>query len=144
MCYEHRDGIDAIVARKVQDISIKRIDENYLKRMKPNTIALDKVQSDSCMLSEAVEIWNRLSEDIASSQPLVVLQKLDKRSNHALSAAHYLGNILDPGFMGRNLSIDQIDTALESCNTDYETCLPKVLNFGLKMVHSSPTSSGMN
>ena len=31
--------------------------------------------------------------------------------------------------MGRNLSIDQIDTALEFCSTDYEKCLSTVLNF---------------
>ena len=142
VCDEHRDSIDTIVARKVQDISIKRNAEDYLKRMKPIAIALDKVQSDSCVLSEAVEVWNRLSEDIASSQPLVVSRKLEKRSNQALTAAHYLANILDPRFMGRNSSIDQIDTALEFCSTD---CVyPQFSISGLKMVHSSHTCSGMN
>ena len=81
VCDEHRDSIDAIVARKVQDLSIKRNAEDYLKCMKPIAIALDKVQSDSCKLSEAVEVWKRLSEDMASSQPLVVSQKVEKRSN---------------------------------------------------------------
>ena len=129
VCEEHRDSIDVIVARKVQDLSIKRNAENYLKRMKPIAIALDKVQSDSCKLSESVEVWKRLSEDMASSQPLVVSQKVEKRYNQALTAAHYLANILDPRFMGRNLSVNQIDTALEFCSMDYETCLPTVLNF---------------
>ena len=87
------------------------------------------MQSDSCKLSEAVEVWKRLSEDMASSQRLVVSQKVEKRSNQALTAAHYLANILDPRFMGRNLSVNQIDTALEFCSMDYETCLPTVLNF---------------
>ena len=42
--------------------------------------------------------------------------------------------------MGRNLSIDQIDTALEFCSTDYETCLPTVLNF---RAQNSPFKSYM-
>ena len=92
VCEEHRDSIDVIVARKVQDLSIKRNAENYLKRMKPIAISLDKVQSDSCKLSESVEVWKRLSEDMASSQPLVVSQKVEKRYNQALTAAHYLAN----------------------------------------------------
>ena len=56
VCYEYRDGIDAIVSRKVQDFSIKRNADDYLKRMKPIAISLDKVQIDSCKLSEAVEV----------------------------------------------------------------------------------------
>ena len=59
VCEEHRDSIDVIVARKVQNLSIKRNAENYLKRMKSIVIALDKVESDSCKLSEAVEVGIR-------------------------------------------------------------------------------------
>ena len=63
---EHHDSIDVIVSRKLQNLSIKRNVEDYLKRMKPIAISLDEVQSDSCKLSEAVEVWKRLSEDMAS------------------------------------------------------------------------------
>ena len=63
---EHHDSFDVIVSRKLQNLSIKRNVEDYLKRMKPIAISLDKVQSDSCKLSEAVEVWKRLSEDMAS------------------------------------------------------------------------------
>ena len=71
MFEEQHDSIDIIVARKVQNLSIKKNAEDYLKRIKLIAIALDKVQSDSCKLSEAVEVWIRLSDDMASSQPLV-------------------------------------------------------------------------
>ena len=63
------------------------------------------------------------------SSPLVVSQKEEKRSNQTLTAAHYLANILDPRFLGRNLSIDQIDTALELCIMYYATRLHTILNF---------------
>ena len=68
---EQHDSIDIIVTRKVQNLSIKKNAEDYLKRIKLIAIALDKVQSDSCKLSEAVEVWIRLSDDMASSQQLV-------------------------------------------------------------------------
>ena len=56
VCEEHREKIDGMIAKKVQDISIKRNTEDYLRRMKPIAVALDKVQSDSCKLSEVVEV----------------------------------------------------------------------------------------
>ncbi|KAI6651859.1 Transposase [Oopsacas minuta] len=52
---EHRDTINGTIAMKVQNINIKRNAEDYLKRMKPIAVALDKVQSDGCKLSDAVE-----------------------------------------------------------------------------------------
>ena len=64
MCYDHRDNIDSKTSKKVQDISIKRNAEDYLKHMKPITIALDKVQNDTCRISDAVEVWKELSHDI--------------------------------------------------------------------------------
>ena len=39
LCDKHRDCIDAIVARKMQDLSIKRNAVDYIKRMKPIAIA---------------------------------------------------------------------------------------------------------
>ena len=54
MCGKHRDSIDVIVARKMQNLSVKRNAEYYLRRMKLVANALDKVQSDSCKLSETV------------------------------------------------------------------------------------------
>ena len=44
VCEEHRDNIDGMVAKKVQDINIKRNAKDYLRRMKPIAVALDKVQ----------------------------------------------------------------------------------------------------
>ena len=96
VCEEHRDSIDVIVARKVQDLSIKRNPEDYLKRVKPIAIALDKVQSDSCKLSEAVEVQSGTHRYLANLIPyfqyktikgLVGCKKLG--AAYATSAASY-------------------------------------------------------
>ena len=50
----------------MRDINIKRNAEDYLRSMKPITVALDKVQSDSCKLSEAVEVWKTLEREMDS------------------------------------------------------------------------------
>ena len=75
VCEEHRDHIDGKIAKKVRDINIKRNEEDYLRRMKPIAVALDKVQSDSCKLSEAVEVWKALKRETDSLQPFDVAQK---------------------------------------------------------------------
>ena len=61
---------------KVQNINIKRNAEDYLKRMKPIAVALDKVQSDGCKLSDAVEVWKALERDMDSLIPSVVTHKV--------------------------------------------------------------------
>ena len=66
VCEEHRDDIYCKIAKKVRDINIKRNAEDYLRSMKPITVALDKVQSDSCKLSEAVEVWKTLEREMDS------------------------------------------------------------------------------
>ena len=43
VCEEHRENIDGMVAKKVRDINSKRNAEDYLRRMKPIALALDRV-----------------------------------------------------------------------------------------------------
>ena len=59
VCDDHRDNIDSKISKKVQDISIKRNSEDYLKGMKPIAIALD--------ISDAIEVWKELSHDMEAS-----------------------------------------------------------------------------
>ena len=79
VCEEHRDTINCTIAMKVQDIIIKRNAEDYLKRLKPIAVALDKVQSDGCKLSDAVEAWKALERDKDSLIPSVVRHKVKGR-----------------------------------------------------------------
>ena len=116
MCDDHRDNIDSKILKKVQDISIKRNAEDYLKCMKPITVALDKVQSDTCKISDAVEVWKELSHDMEASQSLNVARKVQHCFGQALTDVHYLANTIDPCYMGKSLSSAETDAALEFCS----------------------------
>ena len=59
MYEEHRDTINGTIAMKVQDITIKRNAEDYLKRMKPVVLFLIKCRV-RCKLSDAVGDWKVL------------------------------------------------------------------------------------
>ena len=59
MYEEHRDTINGTIAMKVQDITIKRNAEDYLKRMKPVVLFLIKCRV-RCKLSDAVGVWKVL------------------------------------------------------------------------------------
>ena len=98
--------------------------------MKPITVALDKVQSDSCKLSGAVEVWKALEEMMDSLQPFDFAQKVQLRSKQALTPAHYLANIINPKYLGRNLSHYELD--IEICTLEYSSCLATMINFRAK------------
>ncbi|KAI6647091.1 hypothetical protein LOD99_8928 [Oopsacas minuta] len=112
VCEEHRDTINGMIAMKAQNINIKRNAEDYLKRMTPIAVALDKVQSDSCKLSDAVGVWKALKRDMDSLMPSVVTHKVQNRYKQALSAPHYLANLMDPRYRGITLSKDEVDAGL--------------------------------
>ncbi|KAI6648586.1 Transposase [Oopsacas minuta] len=61
--------------------------------------------------------------------PSVVTHKVQDRCKRALTAAHYLANLMDPRYRGINLSKDEVDAGLELCSLDYTSCLPTVINF---------------
>ena len=75
VCEEHRDEIDRNIAEKVSNIGLKRNVEDYLTRMKPVSVALDRSQSDMCCISDVVDLWKQVETDL-SSQPTTVLTKL--------------------------------------------------------------------
>ena len=51
------------IGRKVDDINIFRSAEHLLDQMTKFSVALDRLQSDTCYLSAAVEIWKDLLND---------------------------------------------------------------------------------
>ena len=74
-----------MIANKVRDISIKRKAEDYLGRIEPFAVALDKVQSDSFKLSEVFEVWKALEREMVSLQQFFVTQKVQQRCKQALT-----------------------------------------------------------
>ena len=60
ICEEHKDQIDPVIFKKVSDICIKRMAEDFLQLLKPISIALDAMQQKGAFLSQAVYIWKKL------------------------------------------------------------------------------------
>ena len=97
VCEEHRDNIDAMIAKKVRDISIKRNAEDYLGLLKPITVALDKMQSDNCKLSEARAgaTGGVLGDQTPTASCFIILYNIYPSINgHPLSGKSLLGHPL--------------------------------------------------
>ena len=58
----------------VKDFGLKSRTADYLSKMKPIAVALDKLQSDKCNISDAVVIWKDLQEAF-EDMPLSVSSK---------------------------------------------------------------------
>ncbi|KAJ8874060.1 hypothetical protein PR048_024900 [Dryococelus australis] len=57
---EHKTKFDATVRQKVTNIGVKRSAEDMLSIWKPIAVALNRVQQNSCTLSQSVQIWKQL------------------------------------------------------------------------------------
>ena len=56
VCEEYRDEINLNIANKVKNYSIKLNAEEFLVRLKPISVALDRIQRDNAIISDTVEI----------------------------------------------------------------------------------------
>lgn len=130
VCEENRDSIDTNVASKVQNIGIKRQAEDYLRLLKPISIALDIVQSDSCFLSDAVSVWKKLEKDFEEGGvSLSIMKKFHERCKQALTPAHYLAYILDPRTAGKGLSTKETDSVMEYVSVSSPDMIPIIMNY---------------
>ena len=89
--------------------------EDYLQRLKPISVALDKVQRDNCFMAQAVDAWKQLERDLEDvNQPLTVMKKAQERCSQALTPAHYLAHILDPTIAGNDLSCSEVASVAQT------------------------------
>ena len=85
VCEEYRDEINLNIANKVKNYSIKRNAEEFLVRLMPISVTLDRIQRDNAIISDTVEIWKKLNEDlIKTGQPANVLTKVHNRAAQAI------------------------------------------------------------
>lgn len=131
ICEEHREEISPEIARKVKDYAIKRNTEDYLQRMTPIAVALDKAQSDSCTLAQGHQIWHALETEIDPALNHTERRKLQHRKDVTITAAHYLAVMLTPG-ENCTLSEAEIDAALEYLGEYYPSCVSTVMNYRSK------------
>ena len=72
VCEKHRGEIVINIANNVKN----RHAEYFLIGLKPISVALDRVQSDTCVISKTVEIWKDPEKTFEENdQPISVLKK---------------------------------------------------------------------
>ena len=70
----HRSNMDTNICDMILDISLKSCTQDYLDKMKPISVALDKLQANTCTIADAVPIWKDLEDNI----PITVQDPFNK------------------------------------------------------------------
>ena len=90
VCEKHRGEIDTNIANKVKNIGIKRNAEDFLIRLNPIAVAVDRVQSDTCVIRETVQIWRDMEKQFEENdQPISFLKHVKHRYNQAMTDSHF-------------------------------------------------------
>jgi len=90
VCEKHRGEIDTNIATKLKNIGIKRNAEDFLIRLKPIAVALDGMQSDTCVISETVQTWKDLEKTFEENdQPISILKHVKDRYNQTMTDSHF-------------------------------------------------------
>lgn len=134
VCEENRCNIDSIVYNKVTNFGIKRNAEDLLKRLKPISIALDKMQQKDCTISTAVDIWKNLQEELTEvNLDKTCLKSFSTRYNQALGPPHFLAYLLDPRYAGIKLSAAEKSECLIFAKEKYsQSVVPTLMKFQAK------------
>jgi len=108
VCEKHRGEIDTNIANKVKNIGIKQNAEDFLIRLKPISVALERVQSDTCVISETVQIWKDPKKTFKENdQHISILKHIKDRYNQAMTDSYFLANLLDPRYRGNDLCVEE-------------------------------------
>lgn len=130
VCEEHKDDIDREIAKKVEDVNLKRNARDYLDIMKPIAVALDSCQKAACNIAECVHIWKQLQEQLAPVLDDVGRNKLRTRMDKILTPFHILAYMLHPMFFADNkLTEAEVDTAMTFVSETYPECMYLVINY---------------
>lgn len=134
VCSENRVAIDGIIAAKVQDINLKTNVHDYYTKLKKIQAALDRIQSNTCTLSECTDVWLHLIQEFESEPQFTEadLKYAKQRFNMAITPAHYVAHLLDHRFCGQGLSNDQLDIAMEFITNYSPDALPDILSYKAK------------
>lgn len=132
ICSENRTAFETNITAKVNNINLKNNAQDYLKTLKLISVALDRVQKNFCVISEATEIWINLLEEFRLNDIENEITCCEKRFNQALTGAHFAANILDPRYCGQKLNNDQIEIGMEFIAGSYSEVMAEVLAFRAK------------
>lgn len=138
ICEENRQTIDKDIQSKVGNVGIKRNAEDLLLILKPISIALDTVQSNTCTIADSVRVWKMLEKSFRTVGNDECLKKFKSRYEMAMSEAHFLAYMLDPKEKSPELDLTQEEKskALDFAKAKYpepeSDILPIIIKFQAK------------
>lgn len=133
ICTDHRAAIDTNVASKVHDINLKLKAQDYLRKLKKIAVALDRIQKDTCTISEATEIWINLQREFEGEGFTDAdIHQCERRMDMAMTPYHYLANLLDHRFRGEKLNPNQLEMAMEYVHLYHPEALAIIINYQAK------------
>lgn len=139
VCTENRAAINTEISAKVQDLDLKAKIQNYLVKLQKISVALDKVQNEMCTIGEVTEIWLNLLQSIENKTEFILtefeINCFKNRFHMAMTAPHYLANLLDHRFRGQKLNQGQLEEALQYAAAYHPDALPFIIQYQAK---SSP------
>lgn len=135
VCAEHRDTMDKDIAKLINDVALKRNAEDYLSRMKPIAVALDRMQRADCTIADAVHIWKELYTELQPILSDADLRKVAKRMAANLTPDHHLAYLLTPKYHGELLTPGETDKVYEYVASLDSSFLPIVMKY---QSHTSP------
>ena len=140
VCEKHLGEIDTIIANKVKHIAIKRNAEDFLIRLKSILVALDHVQSDTCVISETVQIWNDMEKTFEENdQPSYQRPKTRKGPSQSTNDRFPFSQSVRSSIWGNDVCVEETDKAMEHIN--YPDMMASIINYTIKQrqVYSTNT-----
>ena len=92
----------------MEEVSIKRAATDQLAILDPVSEALNKVQSDKCLLGDVCEIWR----DLKNAIPGEYQAEVSTREQQSLSGVFFAANPLDPRYKGKALCPAEVQTSV--------------------------------
>lgn len=107
------NNIDTNIVQKVNDAYLYMQAQDLATNLKPVAKALDRTQANDCNMAECCEIWLSLRDTLGESPDITESMKtaILKRFDEAVTPNHLLANMLDPRYLGRNLTVDDENSA---------------------------------
>lgn len=128
---EHKEKIDSIIREKISNIHLKRSAEDYLKILKPISIAIDRLQKTDATIADGVEQFKILENYFEETNlTLHQVQKFKNRYNMCITPYHLLAFLIDPT-KTQSLTYTEKNIALQTAKELYPDSglLPLIIKF---------------
>ena len=103
--------------------------------LKPIAVALDLKQGDSCTIGDSLMIWKNLQKELTPQLSQDAKKKLSKRIEQAMTPGHFLANIVNLKYRGKDLTDKGIEIGMDFAASKNPDFLPHLVNFKAELYH---------